>query len=187
MALNQTAIASAVQSFVEFDNQVVKYNDARDAMGKTMATILPLNMAFVDYVETATAWKKAYGGKTDNANDQAWSRAIGQMNGWLAAIKAEQFTIPKATTKEATEKAARRAAHDEKVAAAAKNAKPADLAKRAAMGEKVAVEALAFIGKQKREQEHARLAGITKAIRAQLKDATESQLKDIARLLEIKI
>jgi len=183
---NKQTIAAAVSAFVAFDEQTVKYNDAREAMGKTMCAILPLEISFEDYTATAKEWKIAYNGKTDNANDQAWSRAVGQMNGYLASIKAEQFTTPKAETKEAVVKAAKREEHAAKVKAAAETAKPADLQKRAMSGDRIAAEAIAFLGKKAREQEAEKLAGLTKSVRAELKNATESQLKDIARILGIK-
>jgi hypothetical protein len=184
--INQSAIAQSVASFNAFEGMMVKANEARETMGKTMCAILPLEITFDDYTATAKAWKLAYAGKTDGANDTAWSRAIGHMNGYLISIKAEIFTAPKSESKEAQAKAEKRAAHVAKVEAAAKSAKPADLQKRAMAGDKVAAEAIAFLGKKARENEQAKHVGLLKSVRAELKEASESQLKDIARILGIK-
>ena len=107
------------------------------------------------------------------------------MNGYLTSIQSELFVVPKSESKEAQAKAAKRAEHIAKVEAAAKQAKPADLQKRAIAGDRVAVEALAFLGKQARDSQDAKYAMLKKTVREELKDAPIEVWQDIAKMLKI--
>jgi len=190
MKTKQSLIASAVSAVVAFDTSTVKYNDARELMGKSMCAILPLDIDRDEFVAVRDAWKKEYNGASDNANDQAWSRAIGAMNGYLISIKAEIFTVPKATSDKATAEAKRRdekAAKAEALVTATRTEKDRKaLADRAFQGDPVAETAMKLINKKARElAQHANKARLS-AIRAELKNADSATLGKIAALLGIK-
>ena len=187
MKTNQSLIASAVAAVVAFDAQTVKYNDSRELMGKSMCAILPLEIPYDEFIAVRDAWKKAYNGATDNANDQAWSRAVGNMNGYLIAIKAETFTAPKATSDKATAESKRREERATKAQALAETVKTdkdrAAIAKRAMAGDKVAEQAIAFLGKKAVDEQRIKTEGIRKSIREALKDADLNRLQQVAKIL----
>jgi hypothetical protein len=185
MALNQSAIVLAVRTFNNFEVSMTAMTDNRIAMGRAMCAILPLEINFADYTVVAKAWKAEYKGSTDNANDQAWNRAIGFMNGYLTSIQSELFVIPKSESADAKVKAAKRAAHQAKINAAVQSAKPADLQKRALAGDKIAAEAISFLGRQAREVQDAKYALLKKTVREELKDAPIEVWQDIAKMLKI--
>lgn len=197
MKTNVTLIANAVAAFNKYESATLEFNESRVAMGKTMSAILPPGIPYVEYVEVSTEWKVKYG-STEGAANTAWSRAIDHMNGYLASIKAETFTIPKSENPESAKRQAKREAEKKEVEAKAlallkslENAPKKErdaFNERVAMGDKVARRAADIRNEGQKAILTTKNETMYKAITAELrKHKTDTNLlQQFADLLRIK-
>lgn len=153
----QYTIRNTVESFKTYEQSAVELGQRLQAFAVSMAHIFPIGMQYAEFTVARTEFKTAYSGKSDDANDKAFSRAVAKMNEYLASTGAETFTMPVSTTAAATaarakydadkpKRDAEKAALDAKVAVL-KSETPANLGALAAKGDIAAAKALADLTK----------------------------------------